>query len=85
MKWHPAGKSPVCEVGDRILGVVMERATSASPLRERIVVMEAAESGWDGGDGYIPEDCARWAYERDVLAARGALHADRGGREGEKQ
>jgi hypothetical protein len=56
--------------GDRIVIIVRERPSAGQPLRDRLVILEATETGWTSPDpyytGYSPGDGIAWARERDL-------------------
>ncbi len=71
VSWHEPSDIPECDVGDRILVIVNERESAFTPLRPRIIILEARDVGWDSADvayaGYGFEDGILWAYESACL------------------
>lgn len=72
-KWmRPSEEMPKVWVGDRILCIVAERDKVGSPLKARLVVLEATEDGWKSPDptysGYTVEDAVLWSPEDSVTA-----------------
>lgn len=70
-KWtKPDEALPECEVGDRIVVIVVERVSKDGPVRPSLVILEATETGWYSLDdlysGYGPEDGVLWSTERDI-------------------
>ena len=65
--------------GDRIAIIVVERAHACAPLRPRVVMLTALESGWTPDDevysGYGPQDGVAWAAERDLTTDAVAVYA----------
>lgn len=58
-------------VGDRILGVIIERNPRTMKPERRLVILEVTENGWrcddDAYAGYSIHDCEYWSTEKDVL------------------
>lgn len=69
-RWmKPTEEYPVCDCGDRVVGIVRYREHERGELRPHVVVLVATENGWrdteDGG--FSIEDCELWTLERDLV------------------
>lgn len=67
--WYPVvdGPEPELYVGDRLLAIVTCRDNESSPLRPRLTILTATETGWENEYGFTLEDCDLWAYERQIV------------------
>lgn len=71
-RWMKPNEEPPVnlEAGDRIVMIVRERETCGSPLRSRVVILEATEDGWYSPDdtyaGYTIHDGYIYTTERDL-------------------
>lgn len=70
-KWMtPDEAQPDVEVGDRVAIIVRERVYARGPLTNRLVILEAEETGWraiaDEHDGYTLSDGLLWSTEKDI-------------------
>lgn len=71
-RWmKPEEELPECEVGERVVMIVRERASPRTKMTDSIVVLVAKEGGWGSPDlvydGYTPEDSILWTYEKDLV------------------
>jgi len=77
-RWmKPEEEPPAVYAGDRIVIIVKERATATSPIRPRLVILEATEDGWHSPDpvyaGYSIDDAFLWSTEESVCAIANAI------------
>ena len=70
-KWTaPSEGMPDVYAGERVLVIVMERATDRDPIKPRLVTLEATEDGWraveDMYAGYTTFDGVLWTTEKNL-------------------
>jgi len=75
----PTEEYPSVEVGDRVAVIVMEREHATAPIRPRLVILIATESGWDSTEemyqGYTPNDGVLWSAENDICRSAATIAA----------
>lgn len=73
-RWmKPEEEMPVCEVGDRILLIIMCRLRQGDPMEPHLDICTATEDGWESESGWTPEDALLWSNEKDVCGIAAAL------------
>jgi hypothetical protein len=70
-RWmKPTEELPEVNCGDRIVIIVRERPRADATLDNRLVILEATETGWYCADdtyaGYSVHDGILWTTEKDV-------------------